>query len=454
MSTQDSQYIEFDCERKHKRGSTAEKRPDFEIDKARIIHSGAFRRLQGKTQVLGVGERDFYRTRLTHSLEVAQIGRGLCVEIPSPIKISQDLVEAICLAHDIGHSPFGHSGEKVLHKKLNGFLKNKADSKDKSDTPRFSESEREEILQGGGFGANPQNLRIVALLEPKVPEGGLDLTRATLDGLVKYPKQYDYKNHNESKSFYVSDKELFDWIKDGIKNKDRQPIEGQIADWADQMAYSINDMEDIVRAGLLNFSDMRSRKRDISEQAVMDFRKSREKRGEINAEPPADLLPTAIESLSREFESLFLAPSTLRDRKINLKDWTSKTIKRLKEGCRIESLGNDEKSIRYKVQFNVPAPAEGLSVLLKTVAFVLVFSDPRVKTLEAKGKLVIEALFEKFQENEGLLPLDFQEMIKLSSYGGKERLVVDFISGMTDRYAYSYYSRLTQPGSGSFYEFV
>jgi len=458
MSKQDHKHKydeQFDKARRYKHGSAADERPPFEVDKGRIIHSAAFRRLQGKTQVLGVGERDFYRTRLTHSLEVAQIGRGLCVELDGTFKPDQDLVEAICLAHDIGHTPFGHSGEKVLHKKLNAVLERKAASEDETGKPCFEASEKQKILQGGGFGANPQNLRIVALLEPKVSEGGLDLTRATLDGLVKYPKPFDHKYHNKSKSVYASDTDLFDWIKEGIKNKHRQPIEGQIADWADQMAYSINDMEDIIRAGLLNFSDMRSRKKEISDKAIEDFRDAREKRvGDANAEPPACLLPDSIDKFSRDLEDLFLAPASLRERKINLKAWTSETIKELKEGCRIEECGNDENSVRYRFELTVPAPTEALSVLLKKIAGTLVFSDPRVRTLEAKGKLVIEALFDKFLENSILLPLDYQEMIRERRFGSEERLIADFISGMTDKYAYSYYSRLTQPGSGSFYEFV
>jgi dGTPase len=132
-------YGTFDLERRGGHDSSIKGRKAFEVDKARIIHSAAFRRLQGKTQVLGVGERDFYRTRLTRSIEVAQLGRGLCTELKAAFTPDQDLVEAICLAHDIGHPPFGHSGEDLLHAKMKG--------------------------PSGGFGANPQNLRIVTRLE-------------------------------------------------------------------------------------------------------------------------------------------------------------------------------------------------------------------------------------------------------------------------------------------------
>src|SRR5581483_3426140 len=131
-------------------------------------------------------------TRLTHSIEVAQLGRGLCREIDREFDADQDLVETVCLAHDIGHPPFGHSGEHFLHAKMKG--------------------------KNGGFGANPQNLRIVTLFETKYLDSGLDLTRATLDGLVKYPEFYDPARHRDSKFTYETDRDLLAWIKEGVKN--------------------------------------------------------------------------------------------------------------------------------------------------------------------------------------------------------------------------------------------
>jgi dGTPase len=207
-----------------------DKRSAFEIDKGRIIHSSAFRRLQGKTQVLGAGERDFYRTRLTHSLEVAQIGRGICNEISNPkdFTIDTDLVEAICLAHDIGHPPFGHSGEGLL----NGLT--------------YAE---------GGFGANAQNLRVVTFVETKRKEGGLNLSRAALDGLTKYPTLFDWNKfrHKQPEFVYREHSSLLDWIKDGVRRPETTPVECQIAEWADTLAYSVNDIEDNFRAGIIDF---------------------------------------------------------------------------------------------------------------------------------------------------------------------------------------------------------
>src|SRR5947207_1767905 len=189
MSPQADEYTQYDMERRGENRSAAI-RNDFEVDKGRIVHSAAFRRLQGKTQVLGVGERDFYRTRLTHSLEVAQLGRGMCAELKGEFRPDQDLVETICLAHDIGHPPFGHLGEEFLHRVMHKY---------------------------GGFGANPQNLRVVTFLEVKFNDGGLDLTRATLDGLVKYPNIFNPGSDKMTCKFtYSEDKELLFWIKKGV----------------------------------------------------------------------------------------------------------------------------------------------------------------------------------------------------------------------------------------------
>ncbi len=415
-----SRYDKYDYERRGGHGSAASERKAFEVDKGRIIHSGAFRRLQGKTQVLGVGERDFYRTRLTHSIEVGQLARGLCSEIvrENDFEPDQDLVEAICLAHDLGHPPFGHSGEDFLHKRL----------KEKS----------------GGFGANPQNLRIVALLEAKYGGSGLDFTRATLDGLVKYPNLYNKKHDTGSKFTYVDDSKLLAWIKDGIKKPESTPIETQLADWADQMAYCVNDIEDVMRAGLLSLVEMKTRAKEISERATPKIGKA----------VPDITAPSSIEALADDLEERYAKPSDLRERKMNLKAWTSSTIKRLKDSCKIVFLRNSERSVRYQYALRIADEGKALAEVLKATAYLLVFADPRVRTLEAKGNYIIGKLFDKFSEDITLLPRDFQQMIESKKFGSKERLVADFIAGMTDSYAYEYYGRLFHPGSGSFYENV
>jgi dGTPase len=285
----------------------------------------------------------------------------LCTENGGEFTPDQDLVETICLAHDIGHSPFGHFGEGVLHKEINKAIKATLDKEE-----NLSQPHKIAALQGGGFGANPRNLRIFALLETKFQTGGLDLTRATLDGLIKYTKPYDHENHDSPKCVYSSDEELVRWVKEGIKDPLKTPIEGQIADWADQITYSINDMEDVVRAGLLSFADLRSKSEEISDVAISKFKKARRERDGNSPEEIPDILSAGnISKFASTLEDLFVAPALIRDRKINLKQWTSDTIKKLKFDCRIERIENSEKSIRYKAKFVVPELAEAYSILLK-----------------------------------------------------------------------------------------
>ena len=421
-------YEQVDTERRFHNESTETKRDPFEVDKGRIVHSGSFRRLQGKTQVLGVGERDFYRTRLTHSLEVAQLGRGLAKEL-APLEgfcPSLELVETICLAHDIGHAPFGHFGEKHLNKLM---------------------------AEHGGFGANPQNLRITTSLEPKYPEGGLDLTRATLDGLIKYPTLRKNMPVTSSKCTYDFDEDLLMWVKKSLVDPSRKPIEGQIADWADQMAYSVNDIEDAVRAGLVDFADMSNQAERISDAA----RKQIDEYSEGEGGSP-DYVETisgsaAIVELAEKMRKSFICPPTLKERKINLKKWTSDWIKELKDGCTVVLDHPHETVRRYKYTLKTSAEARARAAVLKATVNVLVFQDPRVHTLEHKGGKILDALFDAFRRDQKLLPRDYQELISAGDHP-VERYVADFISGMTDRYAFSYYNRLFQPGWGSFYEDV
>jgi dGTPase len=411
-------YIDQDIERQFEEENPKKQanRSAFEIDKGRIVHSAAFRRLQGKTQVLGVGERDFYRTRLTHSLEVAQIGRGICNEIENPkgFKIDTDLVEAICLAHDIGHPAFGHSGEKFLNKLM---------------------------FEQGGFGANAQNLRVVTFIETKRKEGGLNLSRAALDGLTKYPVVFSGKDSEREKPEFVysDDAALFKWIKTGVRarNKASRPVECEIAEWADTLAYSVNDIEDNLRAGLLDFVEMERRADEIAQECSKHGVEKKE----------------IIEKAKALQTKLILEPGNLREKKAALKRWTSGTIFSLISGCTFYIRDKEEASNRYRHGFRVPERNKRESKILKATALVLAFKDPRVVTLEFKGRKILERLYEAFCAEPTLLPRDFQELISHQKKATK-RIVGDFISGMTDAYAGEYYSRLFEPGKGSFYQDV
>ncbi|PLS28542.1 deoxyguanosinetriphosphate triphosphohydrolase [Bifidobacterium anseris] len=228
-------YTAHDVERWVGEAPKSGRRTPFERDRARLIHSSALRRLGAKSQILVAGTDDFARTRLTHTLEVAQIGR----QIAQMLGCDPDVVDCACLAHDLGHPPFGHNGERALA----------ALAKDI-----------------GGFEGNAQTFRLLTRLEPKIfrtngRSAGVNLTRACLDASVKYPWDYAradaHPKGERSRKFgvYPDDTDVFRWLKQGAPDE-TVPLEGQVMDLADDIAYSVHDFEDAVAIGAADLGDL------------------------------------------------------------------------------------------------------------------------------------------------------------------------------------------------------
>jgi dGTPase len=222
-----ARYGDHDTERfvpEPAKAAPSSDRTDFQRDRARVLHSSALRRLAAKTQVVEIGRADFPRTRLTHSLECAQIGR----ELGAALGCDPDLVDAACLAHDLGHPPFGHNGEQALD---------------------------QVAADCGGFEGNAQSLRLLTRLEAKIPGAGLNLTRATLDATLKYPWLAADAPASGKYGCYADDATVFGWIRDDAP-AGRPCLEAQVMDWADDVAYSVHDLEDGLHSGLITLEDL------------------------------------------------------------------------------------------------------------------------------------------------------------------------------------------------------
>jgi len=417
-------YTDFDLERLKPSPRDSDYRSPFQIDRDRIIHSSEFRRLQGKTQVFLPGEYDFYRTRLTHSIEVAQIGRAICSFLLSKEKnllneeffIDEDLVESICLAHDLGNPPFGHAGERTLNELMKKY---------------------------GGFEGNAQTLRMTTEIFYRDDDHyrGMNPTRSFIDGILKYKAIYRQFKKPENHFIYNEQNKIIDFVFGGKKiSKDISSpenlnkfmsIECQIMDWADDTAYAINDLVDSISGGFINIQKL-SRWRESN--SLNNIQKS--------------VVDEIIEwikigTFKKKFGAQigeFVKACGLSKRKTFLDDLTN----------RYKFVLTIEKDIYERVQ------------IYKRISSDLVFNSSQLHQIEFKGKQMIENLFKRFEENyvhslsdTKLLP-DFNHRLlcKEKNKINRARMICDYISGSTDSHAMRIYRRLFDPEYSSLADLV
>ncbi|MDA1188572.1 MAG: dNTP triphosphohydrolase [Chloroflexi bacterium] len=405
------------------KGKGDEERSPFEIDRSRVIHSAAFRRLQGKTQVFAPREGDFFRTRLTHSLEVAQVAKGIALRCNA----DTDLAETAALIHDLGHPPFGHAGGEELKTLMEDF---------------------------GGFEANAQNLRLLTKLEKKAANHqGLNLTRATIDAQLKYKILFP---KDKKKFIYAEDKDLADWAGiNSFPSSDSQALECQIMDWADEVSYAVHDLEDGIHAG---FIDTRTLAKSQLSQSILQAGNIQTKATRLNLS--SRKVEELWESLSKdiggplrkmEFDATHQEARALR--KTLTSQLIGKYIHATKRTLRTGAQGV-VKSERYLYEVSIEPEIRLEVSLLNQLIWKTIIEIPQVFTLESKARYLLAKIFFRLMQEDGhkLLPSDWQELIlDPNNEHEKARVVCDYISGMTDTYAQNLYSRLYLPDEGSVY---
>ena len=388
----------------------------FEKDRSKIIHSAAFRRLQGKTQVFSPSHADFFRTRLTHCLEAAQIGKGIALNFQI---VDLDLIELACFIHDIGHPPFGHSGELALKRLMKDH---------------------------GGFEGNAQNLRIIDRLEVKYKQcRGLNLTRSSIDSILKYSKCYsDVSKNNEKisdwKFYYDDDESLIQWAKVGAPSIEDRSIECEIMEWADDIAYSTHDLEDGIKSQLISYDKLQQLEPEIKSDL------------EDNGEYDYDIW----EDVKKIIEDLPYNSGKTHEELCLRKESIACLINDFIGDAKCERRSNSENcDSRYKYTLSVNPTSEIKCKMLKTITRNLILNDPGLATLEKKGQIVIGKLFEILNEDDPyvnkIFPVDVRKSINDGKYDRK-RIVCDHIASMTDNYALKLYSRLIESDVHSFFE--
>ena len=408
-------------------------RSPWQVDRSRIIHAAAFRRLQAKTQIMGIGLNDFYRTRLTHSLEVSQIGTGILRHLKTQHSDfnhfpSTGLLETLCLAHDIGHPPFGHGGEIALNYMMRDH---------------------------GGFEGNAQTLRIVANLEPYSNGYGMNLTRRTLLGFIKYPAFINELWHTipdthysrafikaddwrPAKGLYQDDAHIFDWIVEPLSQNDRtllnthatidkhraktlyKSLDSAIMEHADDIAYAVHDLEDAIATRVLTLDDWQTHA--LPHLQALNF----------------EWLNTLLETLTSRLFS-----KNDFERKDAIGELVNTFIIHIHLDIQNEAF--ECPILKYTAKLH--PEYENVLHILKHFVFQRLIRDPEMQQIEFKGQNLLIELFTAFASDPlRLLPETTQaQYIEAQKHNQGMRIICDYLSGMSDEYAYKTYQRLFLP---------
>ena len=426
-------------------------RDDGDVDYSRVIHSAAFRRLQGKTQILNLGDSDFYRTRLTHSLEVAQIAGGIarqlaksCPDHPASALLPDcGTIHSIGCTHDFGHPPFGHGGEIALNYCMR---------------------------DAGGFEGNGQTLRILGRLENFSERAGANLTRRTMLGVLKYPVAFSWVNNPDlipslldapttikildgkackpPKSYHDSEQDIVDWVLALLSASDRDAFQSYISeprkhgrslhksldcsimDAADDIAYGVHDLEDAIALGLVT--------RDAFASAVQDR------------------CPTFLDALKEKYpgesanDVFSLMLGGLFGGAASRKRFIGRLVHHFLTAVEyVEHEEFSEPLLRYRVPVR-----DGQRQFLDALQdFVVreVITSPAVQHLEFKGQAMVIAVFEAMQADPVRL-LPREELLKFEQAGGDLRIICDYVAAMTDTHLLKTYERLFSPRMGSVFD--
>lgn len=429
---------------------TEDAREDGDIDYARVVHSASFRRLQGKTQILSLGDSDFYRTRLTHSLEVAQIAGGVARQLaklfpehPATRYLpDRATIQAIGCSHDLGHPPFGHGGEVALNYCMRA---------------------------AGGFEGNGQTLRILSRLESFSQGAGANLTRRTMLGVLKYPASYsdvrnpriepalvtgstavqllDVKACKPPKCYMDGEQDVVDWVLAPLTGADRRlfqqiaerpgehgksrhkSLDCSIMDVADDIAYGVHDLEDAIALGLISRSRF--------------------------AETIADRCPTFLDAMKAKYpgqsgnDVFGRMLDGLFGEEGERKRYISRLVHHFITAVAFEELAEfEEPLIRYRAML-APAQADFLKAL-QDLVIAEVIRSPEVQHLEFKGQGMVVAVFEALQSDPARL-LPRQELSRFDAGGGL-RVICDYVAAITDTHLLKIYERLFSPRMGSVFD--